>query len=91
MNGGDARGCGRRGARGIKLDAVQTAVAALGDLLQCGAGANARINHARRLGAELKKVADLFALGGRKRKEPEFGTTRKTQKYLRFAWVLCCL
>ena len=75
MNGGDARGSGRRGARSIKLDAVQTAVAAPGDLLQCGTGANARINHARRLGAELEKVADLFALGGRKRKISEFETS----------------
>jgi hypothetical protein len=75
MNRGNARSSGRCGARSIKLDAIQTAVAALSDLLQSGAGANARINHARWLGAELQKVADIFALGGRKRKMSEFETT----------------
>jgi hypothetical protein len=67
MNRGDASGGSRSGARSIELDAIQTAVAVPGDLLQCGAGANARINHACWLGAELEKVVDLLALGGRKR------------------------
>jgi len=48
------------------------------------AGADARINHARRLGTEVEKVADLCALGGRKRVVAELEPAGKAHKLLRF-------
>ena len=81
MNRGDASGGSRSGARSIELDAIQTAVAALGDLLQSGAGANARINYARRLDAELEKVADLVALSGRKREKSELHSAGQAHRF----------
>ena len=87
MNGGDARGRGRGGARSIELDAIETGIAPLVTVAvqrRCQRKDQLR-SLVRR---ELEKVAELVALGGRKTGKIRVFTSREAQIFLQVTWVL---